>query len=394
VATRRYNIAGPVSGLSTGVAQVAATDSSTCALVNGGVKCWGSNRNGELGDGTTTDHPLPANVSGLTAGVADIAAGAMYACALGTGGSVRCWGSDATLNTTPRAIAGLASGVARIATGAQHGCAILATGAVKCWGRNERGQLGNGQTTTTNTPVDVSGLPGAATAIAAGTLHSCALLANGRLKCWGANDTGQLGNGTTTSSKTPVDVIGIGRVVGVTAFVDTTCALTASGAVWCWGQVSGGRRGVPWQVPTLANAVTGIAASNTHGCFMVAGGGVRCFGNNAAGQLGDGTHVIERRTPETVVAADGASFLDLTPEDPLIRSLLSPFVATTTASGSNVTAQVQVPPAAAPRISTSSRSLPPRACWGPRRPRAKWPRRTTRSRACSRSSTRRGSSQR
>src|SRR6185295_7513477 len=123
-------------GLSTGVAQVAATDSSTCALVNGGVKCWGSNRYGELGDGTGNDHALPANVTGLTSGVRDIAAGSIYACALTTAGGVRCWGSDAIVNASPRQVAGLASGVTRIATGSQHGCAIVGAGGVKCWGNN------------------------------------------------------------------------------------------------------------------------------------------------------------------------------------------------------------------------------------------------------------------
>ena len=339
----RRNIAVGVTGLDSGVAQVAASDSSTCALVNGGVRCWGSNRFGELGDGTGNDRPLPAVVPGLASGVVDIAAGGHYVCALINGGSVRCWGNDAVVNLAPRSIAGLAGGVTRIATGSQHGCARLPSG-VKCWGNNDRGQLGNGQTITSNVPVDVTGIGSNVSALAAGRAHSCVVLDTGRVKCWGANDAGQLGNATTASSATPVDVVGLARAVAVAAFYDTTCALTATGAVLCWGQVSAGRRGVPWPVPSLSNSVIAIAASNTHACVMLSGGGVRCFGNNVAGQLGDGTAVIERRTPETVVAADGASFLDLTPEDPLNRGLLAPFVALASGSGGNVTAQVQIPP--------------------------------------------------
>jgi len=350
VSAIRRNIAVGVSGLDSGVAQIAATDSSTCALVNGGVRCWGSNRFGELGDGTGADRPLPGLVPGAASGIVDIAAGGHYVCALSTAGGVRCWGQDAVVNLAPRAIAGLASGVTRIATGSQHACARVASG-VKCWGNNERGQLGNGQAVTSNAPVDVAGIGSNVLALAAGRAHSCVLLDNGRAKCWGANEAGQLGNGTTSPSAIPMDVVGLGRAIGIAAFVDTTCALTATGGIWCWGQVSAGRPGVPWLVPSLSNSVVGIAASNTHACVMVAGGGVRCFGNNLAGQLGDGTNVTVRRTPETVVAGDAATFLDLTPEDPLPRALLSPFVALANGSGSNVTAQVHVP--AQPQATTN-----------------------------------------
>ena len=113
----RRNIAVGVTGLESGVAQIAATDSSTCALVNGGVRCWGSNRFGELGDGTGNDRALPALVPGVTSGIRDIAAGGHYVCVLSAGGAVRCWGNDAVVNLAPRNIAGLSSGVLRIATG-------------------------------------------------------------------------------------------------------------------------------------------------------------------------------------------------------------------------------------------------------------------------------------
>jgi len=198
-----------------GIVQV-TVGSNTCALTTaGGVKCWGGNRCGALGDGTTADKSTPVDVVGLGSGVAAIAAGGAHTCALTTGGGVKCWGDNGSGQLgdgpfsdswTPVDVVGLGSGVAAIAAGWQHTCALTSAGGVKCWGNNENGQLGDGTTGDKNTPVDVVGLGSSMAAIAAGGAHTCALSTAGGVKCWGINYSGQLGDGTAWRT-TPVDVL-------------------------------------------------------------------------------------------------------------------------------------------------------------------------------------------
>jgi hypothetical protein len=183
-----------------------------------------------LGDGTTTWRPIPVDVSGLTSGVAAIAVGAGHTCALTSGGGtsaslstgVKCWGANAAgqlgdgatiTSAIPITVSGLASGVATVVAGASHTCAALVAaqgGAGKCWGYNFFGQLGDGTTISRAAPVTVNGLTSGVAAVAAGANHSCALLSSGGIKCWGYNAAGQLGDGTTINRLTAVDVIGFG----------------------------------------------------------------------------------------------------------------------------------------------------------------------------------------
>jgi alpha-tubulin suppressor-like RCC1 family protein len=241
-----------VAGI-TGATAVAAGGGFTCALEAGGsVKCWGSNVYGQLGDGGVagSSSSAPVSVAGIT-GATAVAAGGGFTCALEAGGSVKCWGSnvygqlgDGTTTDafTPVTVAGL-TGVTAITAGENHTCASEAGGSVKCWGWNIGGQLGDGSTTNRKTPVTVVGLTGGA-GIAAGELHSCASVAGGSLKCWGNNTFGQLGDGTGTDSLTPVTVT---TLTGVTAVAaggpGHTCALASGGTVACWGRNDGGQLG-------------------------------------------------------------------------------------------------------------------------------------------------------
>jgi alpha-tubulin suppressor-like RCC1 family protein len=307
-----------VSGLTSGVAAIATGSYHTCAVTTGGgVKCWGYNNYGQLGDGTTTDRNTPVDVSGLTSGVAAIAAGESHTCALTAGGGVKCWGRNSggqlgdgttTDRTTPVDVSGLTSGVAAIAAGGYHTCALTAGGGVKCWGRNSYGQLGDGTTTNRNTPVDVSGLTSGVNAIAAGSYHTCALTMDGGARCWGHNLYGQLGNGKSGYHTIPVDVSGLtSGVSAIAAGEEHTCALTAGGGAKCWGvnyyhQLGDGtttRRNTPVDVSGLTSGVAAIAPSQYHTCALTTGGGVKCWGYNSYGQLGDGT-TTGRATPVDV----------------------------------------------------------------------------------------------
>ena len=179
-------------GLASGVAQISAGREHTCAVTNGGaVKCWGLNRDGQLGNGTLmtgspTFVPRPVDVIGLT------------------------------------------SGVSIVSAGGDHTCALTTIGGAKCWGQNDAGQLGNGTFTTIDppgipTPVDVSGLTSGVAKISGGSGHTCAVLTSGGAKCWGHNQVGELGNGTFTTEfpygiATPADVLGL--TSGVAALWD------------------------------------------------------------------------------------------------------------------------------------------------------------------------------
>jgi len=305
--TERHTPMG-VSGLGSGVTTIAAGWYHTCALTaGGGVKCWGYNASGQMGDGTNTDRHTPVNVSGLGSGVAAITAGDGHTCALTTGGAVKCWGYNefaqlgdgtTTNRLTPVYVSGLGSGVTAIAAGGEHTCALTAGGALKCWGWNSDGQVGDGTTTNRSTPVTVSGLGSGVASISPGFLFTCALTVDGAVKCWGYNASGQMGDGTTTERHMPVTVNGLGGgVAAITACYYRTCALTTGGAVKCWGANDYGQLGdgttterhTPVDINELDSGVAAIAAGGQHTCALMTSGALKCWGRNDLGQLGDGT---------------------------------------------------------------------------------------------------------
>jgi alpha-tubulin suppressor-like RCC1 family protein len=307
-----------VSDLSSGVTAIAGGTFHTCALMRaGGVKCWGENRSGQLGDGTTTDRLTPVDVGGLS-GVTAIAAG-FHTCALLTTGGVKCWGENfggqlgdgtTTDRSTPVDVVGLASGVAAIAIMDVHTCALTTGGGVKCWGTNGAGELGDGTTSGRSTPVDVVGLTSGVAGVGAGDFHSCALMRSRGVKCWGDNAFGELGDGTTTGRLTPVDVSGLRDGVKAIALGSGhTCALTTARGVKCWGYNLGGElgdgrtgnRSTPVDIPGLTSGVTAIAAGGEHGCGLTRTAGVKCWGDDYYGELGDGTSGNPPQTPVAVI---------------------------------------------------------------------------------------------
>ena len=260
------------------VTEVSAGTDHTCGILEGAAYCWGDNTNGELGRGNTTDATVPTAVvtTGVLSGktVTDISA------AIDNGGN-----------------------------NGQQTCAV-ADGGVYCWGLNANGELGNGTTTQSTTPVQAGTITGA-TAVATGYMHSCAL-ASGKVYCWGDNSRGQLGDGTTTQRPSPVLVAGVLAGKTVTAIATGaahTCAV-AGGAVYCWGSNVSGQLGINTSgsgtnssVPVAALTtgalngltVTAVAAGEAHSC-VIAGGKAFCWGYNNNGQIGNNS------TTNTVVA--------------------------------------------------------------------------------------------
>ena len=234
----------------------AGQDFACALLTGGGVKCWGYNQDGELGDGSTTNSSVPVDVIGLSSGVHAITAGSigLHACARLDDGSAKCWGDGnlgqlgnnaSTSSSVPVDVSNLSSGVEDISAGGGHTCAVV-NGGVMCWGIDDFGQLGNGVTTSGNAgspiPVAVSGISSGAQAVVAGGNHSCAVVDNA-VQCWGLGNGGILGNGATNNSNVPVPVTGINMSVEtISAGPDSSCAVVKAN-VLCWGQNGDGELG-------------------------------------------------------------------------------------------------------------------------------------------------------
>jgi len=298
-----------VSGFSSNGLLVDGGDFHTCAIdYSHGLKCWGFNYFGQLGDGTTVDRSQPVDVSGLSSGVTVISAGFTHSCALTSAGGVKCWGDNSYgqlgdgsyySSPVPVDVSGLTAGVMAVAAGDFHSCAITTTGAVKCWGFNSNGELGDGTNHDSNVPVDVYGLSSNAVQISAGWNHTCVVMQSGGAKCWGVNLYGQLGDGTTVTSNVPVDVSGISTEgARVSAGGMHSCLLLTTGGLKCWGDNTYGQLGdgsndpslTPVDVYGLTSGVLGLSAGGYHSCAVPAGGGAKCWGDNYYGQLGDGTN--------------------------------------------------------------------------------------------------------
>ena len=300
----------------TGATAASAGDLHACAVVNGGVKCWGYNGLGQLGDGTETDRLIATDVAGLPPGsnVTAVAAGIEHSCAIADGG-VLCWGRNAegqlgtgmpsVHSTTPVQVLGLGpgSGVTSIAAGYFYTCAVV-NGAVYCWGDNSMGY-------GTAIPAPQLFIPSGATMAAVGYDHACASV-NGGVQCWGAGDWGQLGHGIAAASAVPVTAIPAGSgATAVSAGHFQSCALVA-GQPMCWGvnnagQIGNGQMGdglystVPLNTLGFPAGAAGISAGYGHTC-AIAGGGVQCWGGAMWGSLGNGDMSLGASSvPATVV---------------------------------------------------------------------------------------------
>jgi alpha-tubulin suppressor-like RCC1 family protein len=318
---------GPTDSGPPGALQVAQGYHHTCARrTDGTVHCWGENRLGQVGDGASTDagdggrlNVLRAQpVPGLT-NITAIGAGDNHTCGRKDDGTVWCWGynysgqlgNGETLSqrSAPVQVSGINDAVA-VEGGSTFTCALRAGGGVACWGANYSGQLGNGtKGGEAATPVPVAGVNDAV-ALGVGDVHACVVRRGGAVACWGGNLYGQLGNGTSGSGADATNatpVTGLNDATSVVGVGLSTCALRTSGAVACWGYNKYGQLGKgsadDTPNPTPANVMnvmdaTALGAGFLHVCAL-RGAIVSCWGRGIDGQLGSGATLNDASTPTT-----------------------------------------------------------------------------------------------
>ena len=212
-------------------------------------------------------------------------------------------GTETDSATSSRAI--------QVSLGYNHSCALLEDGRVKCWGYNVDGRLGDGTTSERNSATQVVGITDAVQ-ISAGVSHTCAIHFDQTVSCWGQNDEGQLGNGTKIPSLVPKKVANLNSAKSISSGLDRTCAVTSDRYVYCWGYQRGGPLATsedPYQslFPNKVNglsAVSEISVSWSHTCALLENGHVKCWGFNY-GSLGDGT-TIDRKEPTEVLNLNNA----------------------------------------------------------------------------------------
>jgi uncharacterized repeat protein (TIGR01451 family) len=314
---------GPASALALG-------DGSSCVLLaGGGVRCWGADTSGQLGNGApleATASPMtPVQLGGPAVG---ITVGSTHACALMLGAAVRCWGADESGQlgdggpipgagtAIPAGLVALGQPALAITAGDAHTCALLGDASVRCWGADADGQLGDGSagdgSSTPSTPV---ALGGPAVAISAGGTSTCALLADGSVRCWGADDLGQLGDGGPIpgAAKPVPATVALGQPAQAVSVGDKhACALIADGTVRCWGANTVGQLGDGGAIPgtttsapstpvALGGPARAVTAAGAGACALLSEGTLRCWGADGDGQLGDGTPAADRSAPAEAV---------------------------------------------------------------------------------------------
>jgi alpha-tubulin suppressor-like RCC1 family protein len=307
------------------VVQLSAGAHHVCGLwVDLGVHCWGGGWLGQLGDGQFENASKPQPVVGLGLDVLRLGAGQFHSCATLESGEAMCWGhnlwgalgngnDEDSSQAVP--VQGLLGPAVSVSGGAAHlhTCAMLEDKTLMCWGENSKGQLGDGTTIPASKPQPVIALDDVHD-FAIGYIHSCAVDVTGQVSCWGWNPHGLIDTALPLDAfvSSPWPKAGLTDIVELGAGNHHACALHADGRVSCWGYEGYGQlgdgsdqaHGDPLPVADLLDAVA-IASGTTHNCALRSGGTIACWGYNFAGQLGDGT-TTARSTPVLVIGIDDA----------------------------------------------------------------------------------------
>ncbi len=312
----------PMPAMGGGLSDLFAGAHQTCATIAAGAECAGRGDQGQLGDGSSADSSVPVRATAFAAAPVQVASGEAFLCALLPDGGVWCvgdgthgeLGDGASHASVVPVQARLAKAAQAVAAFDVHACALLVDGTVSCWGDDSFGQLGDGQAASgagaPAPPGVVVGLAGA-TAIGVGVEHSCALVGgatSGAVWCWGGNESGQLGDGTTTSRARPVRVQGAtGATLLAVGGFHACAGLLDAGVVACWGKGGSGELGDGRSTnASTPVAVVGIsypeslAAGGFHTCALVASPNVVCWGSNDFGQLGNGDAPNQQARPAQV----------------------------------------------------------------------------------------------
>ncbi len=267
--------------------------SHTCGLLNNGsVVCWGSNNYGQIGNGSSGGYALNPVFVNTTESFVSIAAGGSHTCGLLTNGSMMCWGNNdygqigngskgTALNLV---LVNSTESFVSIAAGAAHTCGLLNNGSMMCWGQNNDGQIGDGSSWEDRlNPVFVNTTE-SFVSIDTGYSHTCGVLNNGSAMCWGSNDYGTIGDGTTTQRNNPVFVNTTESFVSMGEGEHHTCGLLNNGSAMCWGgniqgQIgdgSGTNRLNPVFVNTTESFVS-IGVGGSHTCGVLNNGSAMCW---------------------------------------------------------------------------------------------------------------------
>lgn len=302
-----------VSGLSN-VVSLSAGRASTCAVLeNGTARCWGDNDYGQLGNGSIVPSSTPVAVNGIS-GVKSISAGPYHTCAIsGSSDELRCWGfnnygqlGDGT-KVAKSSPVHILSNIKQISTGSDHSCAVSTSGQVRCWGRNNYGQLGDGTTVEKLSPTQVSGLTNNSSLIAVGPSHTCSVLTDSSLRCWGRNQQGQIGNGNQTNAPSPISISTGGQISKVSLGLAHTCVQMTSGQAKCWGQGYYGQIGdgtndnrlTPTVVSNLAEGIVKVSVGYSFSCAQTSDQNIKCWGKNETYGSDSIGFVVDSNSPVT-----------------------------------------------------------------------------------------------